>query len=85
MLQNANTQRKGPNHLLVADRLMIVAAQLFRLVIKLDMHAVSFTSAGQRRPPWDFRVLILTDCCKRLLGSTSRTAANFSTISIVAP
>src|SRR5882672_10129279 len=41
MLQNSNTQRKGPNHLLVAERLMIVAAQFFRLVIKLDMHAVA--------------------------------------------
>src|SRR5258708_15381940 len=41
MLQNSSTQRKGPSHLLFAERLMIVAAQLFRLVIKLDMHAVA--------------------------------------------
>src|SRR5712691_5016734 len=41
MLQNSNTQREGPSHLLVAERLMIVAAQLFWLVIKLDMRAVA--------------------------------------------
>jgi hypothetical protein len=28
---------------------------------------------------------VLVDRCKRVLGSTSRTAASFSTISIVAP
>jgi hypothetical protein len=41
MLQNSNTQTKGPNHLFVAECFMIVAAQSFRLVIKLDMHAVA--------------------------------------------
>src|SRR6266446_7493047 len=41
MLQDSNTQRKGPDHLLVAEGMIIVAAQFFRLVIKLDMHAVA--------------------------------------------